>query len=311
MKEVNLPQISVIVITYNSGRFILETLDSVKNQLYSNIELIISDDFSSDNTIEVVKTWVSSNCSFFTTVNILESDKNNGVSANCNRGIRNSSGEWLKIIAGDDMLLPECLAANMEFCKDKGARICFSNVIEFGKNITGKAFNNVRFFNGEPMARTNITSHEQFELLKRGNRISAVSVFFSRKLYDEVGGFDERIKMLEDWPMWLKITSSGNKIWFLDKATAMYRIHESSISNSSNGALFNKIYASERLVYEHYIQKSDNSLSRIFERYLFMIKTIMNRLNVNSNTLLPRLLFSFLLLPYRCYWKLSTTIKSK
>src|SRR5688572_26730058 len=98
------PLVSVIVITYNSALYVLETLDSIKRQTYQQIELIISDDCSNDATVELCRKWLSVNGSRFVRTSLIEVESNTGIAQNCNRGVEASKGEWIKIIAGDDAL---------------------------------------------------------------------------------------------------------------------------------------------------------------------------------------------------------------
>ena len=79
------PLVSVPVVTYNSANTILETLESIKAQTYPNIELIISDDCSTDNTIELCLEWLELYKERFTRTEVLTVEKNTGVSANVNR----------------------------------------------------------------------------------------------------------------------------------------------------------------------------------------------------------------------------------
>ena len=100
----NNPLVSIVVVTYNSSEFVLETLESAKIQTYKNIELIVTDDCSKDNTLEIVKDWVDKNKDSFIHTLVLEATVNTGISGNCNRGCNASKGEYIKTIAGDDTL---------------------------------------------------------------------------------------------------------------------------------------------------------------------------------------------------------------
>ena len=107
------PIVSIIVITYNSSKYVLETLKSALNQTYNNIELIISDDCSTDNTISICQNWLDENKYRFVDVKIVANKNNNGIPANCNRGINASTGDWIKLVAGDDVLCPNCISDNL------------------------------------------------------------------------------------------------------------------------------------------------------------------------------------------------------
>ena len=107
--EEKMPLVSVAVITYNSSKYVLDTLESIKAQTYKNIELIISDDSSTDNTMQLCKDWCDQNKDRFVRIQVIEPEKNTGVAANCNRAEAACEGDWVKLIAGDDMLLPDCI----------------------------------------------------------------------------------------------------------------------------------------------------------------------------------------------------------
>jgi alpha-1,3-rhamnosyltransferase len=94
---------------------VVETLESIKDQIYENIELIISDDCSGDDTVSVCKEWLYINNSWFADTKIIEADKNSGIPANCNRGLHATSGEWIKFIAGDDALEQDSIKDYIEF----------------------------------------------------------------------------------------------------------------------------------------------------------------------------------------------------
>ena len=113
MKEY--PLVSVVVVTYNSSQTILQTLESVRMQDYEKIELIISDDNSSDNTVAVCEEWINNHSNRFVKSKIITTSNNTGVTGNVNRGWRSCCGEWVKIFGGDDLFLPHAISAVMDF----------------------------------------------------------------------------------------------------------------------------------------------------------------------------------------------------
>ncbi len=98
------PLISIVVVTYNSAKYVLETLESAKSQTYQNIELIVTDDYSTDDTVAICQKWLNKNKARFVRSQLVTSEKNTGIPANLNRGIKASKGEFIKPIAGDDTM---------------------------------------------------------------------------------------------------------------------------------------------------------------------------------------------------------------
>ena len=108
------PLVSVLVVTYNSADYIIETLESIKAQTYANIELVLTDDGSSDNTIALAEKWIADNKTRFVDAKIITVKKNTGVSANYNRGVQACSGVWIKNVDGDDLITPNCIKSNID-----------------------------------------------------------------------------------------------------------------------------------------------------------------------------------------------------
>ena len=241
----NRPLVSVPVITYNSSKFVLETLESIKAQTYQNIELIISDDCSTDNTVELCRKWVEENQERFVRTQIITSDVNTGVSANLNRAEAACQGEWVKGIAGDDLLTPNCIADCVEYVQQHPNVIyLFGRIEAFGasekqnRHFAENVFD-YSFFD--------LDIDGQLERLVFGsNCVPASTCFYNRQKAIELGiRNDERIPLLEDWPKWINILEKGVQLEFMDKILVKYRIHNTSISTSS--------CASVRLVESNYL----------------------------------------------------------
>ena len=98
------PLISVGVIAYNSAEYILDLLESVKAQTYQNIELIVADDKSSDDTVKKCNEWISQNKERFVRTEVIVPEQNTGTAGNYNRALFASNGEWMKFIDGDDIM---------------------------------------------------------------------------------------------------------------------------------------------------------------------------------------------------------------
>lgn len=236
MKEGNInnssqhPLVSVVVITYNSSKYVLETLDSIKAQTYQNIELIISDDFSTDSTVEICKRWLESHENYFINSKLIQASKNTGIPSNVNRGVNSAQGEWIKLIAGDDILLINCISENLRYVnKNNSIKFLFSKPIYINENSKIISSNNSKKFNeNDPFYR--LSARKQYlHLLTENHPINPPTLFYKKVTVDNLGGFDENFKN-EDFPLYLKITKAGHKLYFNNKETIKYRIHSSSVS---------------------------------------------------------------------------------
>lgn len=229
----NNPLVSIIVITYNSGKYVLETLESVKDQIYKNVELIISDDRSSDDTIEICKTWLNKNKHKFVRTLLLISEDNTGIPANCNRGIKASHGEWIKLIAGDDAMIFNCIQIYLDYVKENpfaevlhGECVRYNSLFDDANRLPDN--NSAGFKINQP----EITAGDQFQILLRTNKVWAGSLMIKRSVFEKVGYYDERIRLWEDRPMLLKITACGIKLHFVNQEVCKYRWHSNSIQFS-------------------------------------------------------------------------------
>lgn len=225
----NNPLVSIVVVTYNSSQYVLETLESAKTQTYQNIELIVSDDCSTDNTVEICRDWLDKNRARFVRTELVISPCNTGIPANANRGNRVAQGEWIKAIAGDDILLPNCidslLRATSEGC-DVLAGISQSFWVNSeNQKIWGRQYPSLyehRFFEKSVEKQHQILLVDSFNF--------APGTFISKKLFLALGGYDERFRFLEDLPFWLKCTSNGHKISLLKEPVVLYRTgHDSMV----------------------------------------------------------------------------------
>ena len=220
------PLVSVCIITYNSQDYILEALDSVANQTYRNLELIISDDCSHDKTVEICRQWLASNYKRFMNSEIVTIEKNTGVSANCNRAVKRCKGQWVKYFAGDDKLLPNCIVDNINFIKEHPSTdVLFSDMVVIGDYISEKIID---------------SRHIYFEKLTKGefkrrllyqNFLPAPSSFYSKVVFDKVGGYDENIPFMEDKPFFLRAVLDNRILSYMKKTTICYRKHSNSLSN--------------------------------------------------------------------------------
>ena len=247
----NQPLVSVPIITYNSSETILETLESIKGQTYQNIELIISDDCSTDNTVEICQQWVEQNKDRFVRAVVITSPINTGVSGNCNRSKDACQGEWIKGLAGDDALLPTCIEEFVKYVNQYPDTIhVFCRMEGFG--ISKEKVDDImnRYFD---YSFFSLSAEEQYRrLVFKGNCVPAPAGFCRlRKEISNIPANDERIPMIEDYPKWINLTKRGIQLRFIDKTLVRYRVSENSLSTTSTPSA--KMLRSHSLIYIHYL----------------------------------------------------------
>lgn len=224
--------VAVTVVTYNSENTVVETLESILYQSYGAkyLELIISDDCSTDSTVSLINEWLKKFYSHFHSAKLLVSNENYGVSINCNLAWKAvSASKWIKTIAGDDMLTIDCISDNIKYCNNNpSAEIVFSDAIAFSKEVA----DGVIIKNYENFFKENKLEN-QFTLLINECKILAPTSFISCELLKTIGYANERYPMIEDYPLWFNLLKMGHKFHYFAKATVFYRVGD-TISQQKN-----------------------------------------------------------------------------
>lgn len=246
--------VSICVITYNSSKTIISTLNSIFFQTYKEIELIVSDDHSSDNTIKLVEEWIINNSKRFINTKLITTEKNTGVTGNVNRACKAANGYYIKDIAGDDELLPEYVETCIKYLESNtNIEILFTKIKhknELNKEI--KIDDDYTFYS--------LSVSEQFEYVKCKGlpSIPTPSVIYKKTLLEKFDFFDERIPMWEDGPFYFKLLENNIKLYLLDNFLVMNRLLATSISHQMSPRHKRSI----ALFYFLYTKRFDNNLYR-------------------------------------------------
>lgn len=288
------PTVSIIVATYNSARFVIETLESAKAQTYQSVELIVSDDCSADNTVELCRNWIANNQDRFARTEVITVPQNTGVSANCNRCIAAAQTEWIKFIAGDDILLPGCITDNMQFvAANPGAKIIFSQVLLYQNDFKEENFLHI-IPDTYPMNIMNpsFSATDQYKLLLLSDRITFTpSFFFNRQALLDVGGYDEANRLVEDYPMWLKLTKAGNKLYFFQQATVGYRRHQDAANNLTEYGLFKPLFLKTAAIMKREVYPYLPWDIGCSEKHILLVSQLFQQAGMNKKTALNASLY--------------------
>jgi len=287
------PLVSIIVITYNSSKYVLETLESAKAQTYQNIELIISDDCSTDNTVEICRQWLEENKERFVRTKLITVEKNSGIPANCNRGVRASKGEWVKLIAGDDALKKKCINDNISIVlSNNKISILQTNVDYYNDNFKSSNFIKTSSVETNPFFTKTNNADDQYRMIIYGNKVIAPSIFIKRDVINNVGGYDEDIPLMEDLSFWSKITKNGYRISYNNAVTVNYRLHSQSATKGEFN-IMSISYAKGLLIYNKKYKKNNvNNLHyNAYNLGLYLI-IFQNKANTLINNVFVNKVFS-------------------
>lgn len=188
------PLISIITVCFNSAKTIRQTIESVLNQTYTNIEYILVDGKSTDNTVEIIKEYEST----FAEKGIIYrwiSEPDNGIYDAMNKGIKMATGEWIGIINSDDWYESDSLMLIASQGTEKKNSVLYGRI---------NLWSNGRFLFSK--------ANENLTLLKKGMVIPHPSVFMTKSIYQKIGGFSTDFKIAADWE--LMIRAYKNKINF-------------------------------------------------------------------------------------------------
>lgn len=208
------PLVSVITPAYNSERFIGETIESVQAQTYPHWEMIIVDDCSTDNTVQIVKQYKEKD----PRIKLIELEKNSGSAVARNTAMDHAKGKYFAFLDSDDMWLPEKLKIQLEFMKEKDIAFSFTKYVRMKQdgtltNAVSKAPPSVGYID-----------------LMKHCVIGCLTVMVDREKIGDIRMPNIRIR--QDYAFWLAITKRGIRAYGIPKVLAKYRLVENSISSN-------------------------------------------------------------------------------
>jgi glycosyltransferase involved in cell wall biosynthesis len=206
--------VSIITPSYNSEKFIEATIWSVINQTYSNWELIIVDDCSTDLSCELIESFVQDD----NRIKLITHKENLGAGRARNRAIKEAKGDYIAFLDADDLWEPQKLETQLVFMKANSATICFSSYMlmdELGTDL-----------NKVVEALPVIDYSKQLKCNYIGNLTGIYNVAVLGKLYMP------KIKKRQDWVMWLKAIKKAGEAKGIIDVLATYRVRKDSISSN-------------------------------------------------------------------------------
>ena len=209
-----MPLISVVIPTYNSGQFIRKTLQSVINQTYGNWEILITDDCSQDNTVQVVREIMQNE----KRIKLFEQRENQGPARARNIGIKHARGKYIAFLDADDSWLSEKLQIQTRFMEEQGLGISFTDYYLLNEHSDSKK----KF--------QSLLSEVNYTDIVRFNYIACSTVMYNQ---DSLGKhFMPDIRNRQDWGLWIKLIKIAGTAVRISQPLTNYLLREDSISSN-------------------------------------------------------------------------------
>jgi glycosyltransferase involved in cell wall biosynthesis len=223
-------KISVIIPTFNRSKTIFRAIDSILKQTYKPYEIIVVDDGSTDGTKDLVINKYPSIKYFY--------QSNNGVSKARNKGVHESKGEWIAFLDSDDEWLPEKLQEQKKNLEQNPTTfISHTNEIWIRNGVRVNQMKKHQKFGGYI-----------FDKCLEFCRMSPSSIMIHRKVFEDVGNFDEDLLVCEDYDLWIRVTSKYLVTYIDDLMIKKYGGHEDQLSKVKNGIEHFRIQSLEKIL---------------------------------------------------------------
>lgn len=220
--------VSIITPSYNSVQFIGKSIKSVLNQSYTNWEMIIVDDLSTDNSIQVIQEYVKKD----NRIKLIQLKNNSGAAVARNTAIEAAKGKYIAFLDSDDLWETKKLENQINFMEKNNSSFSYSNYSLIDEE--GNDLNIVK----------NPTSYMTYNELLKENQIGCLTAIYSQEKLGKI--YMPLIRKRQDYGLWLNILKKINHADKIDEVLAIYRIRKNSISSNKlellkyNFELFNK-----------------------------------------------------------------------
>ncbi len=236
------PIISVVIPSYNHGDLIGRALKSVFAQTYTNNEIIVVDNNSTDGTDNILAAFAS------TRLKILKVNNGGSIAYSRNRGVDAALGDWIAFLDSDDWWMPD----KLQRCADhfNSADMIYHRLV-LSNTSAQRLFNQ---WSSSWALKSPILEH----LLKKGNPIATSSVVVRRSILEQSGGFDERTELIaaEDYDAWIRLAKITERFHFIPNYLGFYHISSTGASNRDMSLPMRAIYKA----HSEYISRNDRRI---------------------------------------------------
>jgi len=248
-----MPTVSVVIPTFNREHYIGRALESVLNQTYTDYEIIIVDDGSTDRTEEIIRRYQETSGN----IRYIHTTENKGAPAARNRGIREARGTYIAFQDSDDVWMPEKLEKQLK-------------VLAESSSAVGLVYAGFWFVKGDTREYIPRPSYKKKEgnianELLKGSFIGTPTILIKKECFDKAGLFDESLPQLQDWELMIRV-SGHYQYRFIDEPLLCAHYHGDNISDDQ----VSNIRAREMIFAKHYNKYKDAG-RRVLAREYFSL----------------------------------------
>lgn len=228
MRKTNNPLVSICIPAYNNADYIVETLDTVMNQTYENIELVVVDDGSKDATWNVINKYKEEyefrNPDSLKKIHLYKNEKNLGMAGNWNRALELCQGEYLKLICADDLMDKALTEREVRILEEHPDVVCVSSDTQFidlsgNKKGQYKRYRKTGIIDGKEAVRSCVFTRDKLG--------APVANLFRRTVYENVGGFDPNFIYIIDYDFYMRVYCAG-KVYIIHEPLNFFRLRNDS-----------------------------------------------------------------------------------
>lgn len=213
------PLISIITPNYNCARFIAQTIESVLAQTYTNWEMLIVDDCSTDGSYEIAQEYAEKD----SRIKVFRNEKNSGAAISRNRAIEASSGEYVAFLDSDDLWLPEKLEKQIAFMQQHDCDFSFTE------------YEHIDEENKSLHLIANVTTHLSYRKMMLHCWPGCLTVMYNQTVTGKI--YAEDIKKNNDHALFLRVLKKCNNAMGIKEVLAQYRIRKGSISSKKSAII--------------------------------------------------------------------------
>lgn len=221
----NNPLVTVICLCYNHSEFVVEAFESVLNQTHKNIELIIADDFSTDNSVEIIEKWRKNHLEILFFAN----KENIGNTKTFNQCLKIAKGEYIMDLAADDVLKFDCVENQLKGFREskfESVGLIYGNA----ELISDKGIFIKDYFDTNAERKTikpQKSGDIYIGLLNGENQVCSISAMIKRDVLDTLNGYDENLAY-EDYDFWIRASRTYN-FDYIDEILVSKRVLDNSL----------------------------------------------------------------------------------